>query len=312
MEYTPVPLDSSGLVLVDKPQGMTSHDVVSVLRKAFHTRKVGHAGTLDPAATGVLVVGVGRATKLLGLLQLEQKSYDTTMVLGISTTTEDAEGDVVSRTDPQVLDTLTPTRIAETAKQFIGEIQQVPSAVSAIKVNGMRAYKRVRLGEKVELKPRSVVIHKFQIGEIERQQETGLWEVKATVACSSGTYVRALVRDFGKALGVDAHVVALRRTSVGTFSLEQTKPLEYYRQYIGVGKCPELSLNLDQATQHGRQIRRLTAEEARKLALGQRITMSGLAGVYAAVDEDGRTVALLEEKDNKMGFVFVVRPATLS
>lgn len=312
MAHNPVPVELSGLALVDKPQGMTSHDVVSVMRKAFNTRKVGHAGTLDPAATGVLIIGVGRATKLLGLLQLENKSYETTIVLGVSTTTEDADGDVLRRTDPHVLGALTPQRILQTAEHFVGEIEQVPSAVSAIKVDGMRAYERVRRGETVELKPRPVTIYQFQIDGIKRQPSTGYWEVRATVECSSGTYIRALARDFGRALGADAHITALRRTRVGDFCLNDAHPLAYYRQCIDNGERPPLSLSLDEATQRGRQIRSISAQEAHKLALGQRITLSGLAGVYAAVDEEGRTVALLKEDNGKMSFVFVVRPSTLN
>ncbi len=312
MADTSVPLDHSGLVIVDKPQGMTSHDVVSVMRKAFNTRKVGHAGTLDPAATGVLIVGIGRATKLLGLLQLETKSYETTIVLGASTTTEDADGDIQQVTQAGLLDSLDEQKIKDATLKFVGEIQQVPSAVSAIKVAGVRSYERVRRGESVELKARPVTITKFQISDVRRDEKSGWWQVDAVVDCSSGTYIRALARDFGAALGVDAHVQTLRRTSVGTFTLANSRPLEYFRQCIDSTIRPELSLSLDEATQWGRECRQLTSTEAQKLALGQRISLSGQPGIYAAVDGAGRTIALLEETEGGMRFIFVVRPSALS
>jgi tRNA pseudouridine55 synthase len=205
----------SGLVVVDKPGGMTSHDVVSRVRRLAGTRKVGHAGTLDPMATGVLVLGVERATRLLGHLMLTEKSYDATVRLGMSTTTDDAEGELVAASPADRLDAEAVR--AQFATQ-VGEILQVPTAVSAIKVDGKRAYQRVRDGEDVELKARPVTVHELTVHD---QRVVGdFLDVDITVRCSSGTYIRAIARDVGAALGVGGHLTALRRTAVGPFTLE--------------------------------------------------------------------------------------------
>lgn len=311
MAKRPVSLEHSGLAIVDKPAGMTSHDVVGILRRAFRTRRVGHAGTLDPAATGVLVVGIERATKLLGLLQLATKTYETTIVLGASTTTEDADGEIVDTASPAVLDNLATCNFQAVAQQFVGDIQQVPSAVSAIKIDGVRAHERVRRGETVTLEARPVTINSFDISAVERDTETGYWRLRATVDCSSGTYIRALARDFGQALQIPAHICELRRTRVGDFSLKEAQPLDYYKDCQKAEELPALSLDLDQATQWGRNVRHVSPTEAHKLALGQAIDLSGLLGTYAAVDGEGHTIALLREENDKLRFVFVVRPATL-
>ncbi|GAA4806677.1 tRNA pseudouridine(55) synthase TruB [Nocardioides caeni] len=205
----------SGLVVIDKPAGITSHDVVARVRRALGTRKVGHAGTLDPMATGVLVLGVERATRLLGHLMLTEKTYSATVRLGQTTTTDDAEGEVVATT--------TAADVAEgdvrsALASFEGEIEQVPSTVSAIKVNGKRAYALARDGEQVELKARPVTIHEIAVGELQRVGD--LLDVEIRVRCSSGTYIRAIARDLGAALGVGGHLTALRRHSVGAFTLD--------------------------------------------------------------------------------------------
>ncbi|HXH77910.1 tRNA pseudouridine(55) synthase TruB [Nocardioides sp.] len=213
--------DAPGLVIVDKVAGMTSHDVVARVRRLAGTRKVGHAGTLDPMATGVLVLGINRATRLLGHLMLTEKAYDATLRLGVSTTTDDAEGEVTGATPAAFLQ---PGLVdAELAGQ-VGEIMQVPTAVSAIKVDGKRAYQRVRDGEEVELKARRVTIHSLDV--LDHRVVGDCLDVDVSVRCSSGTYIRAIARDLGATLGVGGHLTALRRTAVGRFDLEQARSLE--------------------------------------------------------------------------------------
>jgi tRNA pseudouridine55 synthase len=211
----------SGLVVVDKPGGMTSHDVVARVRRALGTRKVGHAGTLDPMATGVLVLGINRATRLLGHLMLTEKAYDATIRLGESTTTDDAEGEVLA-TAP--VDGIDPDAVRLELARFVGEIQQVPTAVSAIKVDGKRAYQRVREGEEVVLEPRSVTVHALDVLDVRRVDDRV--DVDISLRCSSGTYVRALARDLGTALSVGGHLTALRRTAVGPFTLDDASQLD--------------------------------------------------------------------------------------
>jgi tRNA pseudouridine55 synthase len=208
---------TSGLVVVDKPGGITSHDVVSRIRRLAGTRKVGHAGTLDPMATGVLVVGVDRATRLLGHLTMSDKRYAATIRLGVSTTTDDADGEVV---ETGATDELGDDAVRSALAALVGEIDQVPSSVSAIKVDGRRAYARVRAGERVDLPARRVVVHEIAVTSL------ALPTLDVDVHCSSGTYVRSLARDLGAALGVGGHLTALRRTAVGPFSLAMARTLE--------------------------------------------------------------------------------------
>jgi tRNA pseudouridine55 synthase len=212
---------ADGIVIVDKPAGLTSHTVVARIRRLAGTRKVGHAGTLDPMATGVLVVGLNRATRLLGHLQLADKSYDATVLLGATTTTDDAEGEILT-TAP--VDGVTAEAIEAAVAGFRGELSQVPSKVSAIKVDGRRAYERVRAGEEVALKARSVTVSRYDVLDV-RPGPSGL-EVDISVDCSSGTYIRALARDLGAELGVGGHLTALRRTRVGAFDLSVAHTLE--------------------------------------------------------------------------------------
>ena len=211
----------SGLVVVDKPAGITSHDVVARVRRLAGTRKVGHAGTLDPMATGVLVLGVNRATRLLGHLLLTEKAYDATVQLGASTTTDDAEGELTSTAPAASLD---PATVAAAFAQQVGDILQVPTAVSAIKVDGKRAYQRVRDGEQVTLKARPVTVHSLEV--LDQRVVGDRLEVDIAVRCSSGTYIRAIARDVGQALGVGGHLTALRRTAVGPFDLDLARTLE--------------------------------------------------------------------------------------
>ena len=210
-----------GIVVVDKPSAWTSHDVVGRVRRLAGTRKVGHAGTLDPMATGVLVLGIGRATRLLGHLQLADKEYIATIRLGQSTVTDDAEGEVVRTTPAGHVDA---EAIAAAIAPLTGSIEQVPSSVSAIKVDGQRSYARVRAGEDVDLPARSVTVETFELGEVRRLDDVVDADVR--VVCSSGTYVRALARDLGEALGVGGHLTMLRRTRVGGFDLTAAHTLD--------------------------------------------------------------------------------------
>lgn len=219
------PLDRDGLVIVDKPIDWTSHDVVARLRKITGIRKIGHAGTLDPMATGVLVCGVGGATRLLGRLALAEKSYQATVRLGVSTTTDDARGEVTGRADAEPLGPdLAGLRAA--MAELTGNIEQVPSSVSAIKVAGKRAYQRVRDGETVTLPARGVVVSQFRLDRVTTVPgDPPALDLDVEVTCSSGTYVRALARDLGASLGVGGHLTALRRTRVGPFDLASAHTL---------------------------------------------------------------------------------------
>lgn len=214
----------SGLLVIDKPEGITSHGVVGVVRRTLGTRKVGHAGTLDPMATGVLLVGVGRATRLLGHLALHDKDYLATIRLGATTVTDDREGDVVTVADDGALSAVTDDALAQGVLALTGEIDQVPTAVSAIKVEGKRAHALVRAGEQVELASRRVRIDRFEILGVAREE--GFIDVEVSVTCSTGTYVRALARDLGAMLGVGGHLTALRRTRVGGWSVLEACSLD--------------------------------------------------------------------------------------
>jgi tRNA pseudouridine55 synthase len=279
---------------------MTSHDVVGRCRRIFGTRKVGHAGTLDPMATGVLVIGIERATKILGLLSGTSKSYVATIRLGRSTTTDDAEGDVVS--DVPATD-VTDSAISDGVAALRGEIAQRPSAVSAIKVGGKRAYQRVREGEEVELAPRPVRIDRFEVLAIRR--EGAFVDIDVDVDCSSGTYIRALARDLGETLGVGGHLTALRRTRVGRYGLDHARTLEE------LAEQPSLSYTLDQACLLGFPRRDITDEQAVDAGHGRPLPAAGIEGVYAATDPAGRVLALLEDRGPRTTSVVVIRPATL-
>ena len=293
-------MTEAGLAVVDKPAGMTSHDVVSRCRRIFGTRKVGHAGTLDPMATGVLVVAVERATKILGLLTATDKSYTATIRLGQTTTTEDAEG--------EVLQTVSASHVADSdidhaVAALRGEISQIPSAVSAVKIGGERAYKLARKGRPVELAPRAVRIDRFDVLGVRRSGE--VVDVDVAVDCSSGTYIRALARDAGAALGVGGHLIALRRTTVGRFGLDEARTLD------ALADNPRLSYSLDEACLLAFPRRDLTADEAESARHGRALTPAGIDGVYAATAPDGQVISLLRDEPEKAKSVVVLRPATL-
>ena len=210
-----------GLALIDKPEGHTSHDVVARVRRMANTRRVGHAGTLDPMATGLLILGIEQATKLLTFLVGEDKTYVATMRLGAATVTDDREGDVISSADASAI---TSAQILEAIKPLTGEILQVPSSVSAIKVDGERAYAKVRGGDEVKLAARPVTVSRFDVLEIRR--DGSFIDLDVIIDCSSGTYIRALARDLGESFGVGGHLIALRRTRIGSYRIEDAKTLE--------------------------------------------------------------------------------------
>lgn len=297
------PLANSGLVVVDKPAGMSSHDVVSRLRRIFGTRKVGHAGTLDPMATGVLVMGVERGTKFLAHMVAATKAYDATVYLGASTSTDDAEGEVLQVATHEAMQAVSASAIEEAVDALRGEILQRPAAVSAIKIDGKRAYQRVRDGEAVEIPARPVTIHRFDINAI-RQVEEHL-EIDVSVECSSGTYIRSLARDLGEALGVGGHLIALRRTAVGNFLLDDAHTLETLSVH------PRLSLSLDEALPRCYPVLAVDDDEAASLAMGKWLAPRGLRGVHAAVAPNGQAVALVKEQGKRLATVFVARPSTL-
>jgi tRNA pseudouridine55 synthase len=279
---------------------MTSHDVVGRCRRIFGTRKVGHAGTLDPMATGVLVVGIERATKILGMLTLTDKSYAATIRLGQTTTTEDAEGEVLQTVSAVGV---TEAQIGAAVGALRGHIDQVPSAVSAIKVDGQRAYKLAREGQAVELKARSVHIERFDVLRVRPEGE--FVDVDVEVDCSSGTYIRALARDVGANLGVGGHLTALRRTRVGPFGLDQAAELGE------LAERPRLSYTLDEACLQTFPRRDLSADEAEDTRHGRALEPAGIEGVYAATAPDGHVLALLHDEGKSTKSVVVLRPATL-
>jgi tRNA pseudouridine55 synthase len=279
------------LLLVDKPGGMTSHDVVARARRVLSVRKVGHAGTLDPMATGLLVLGVGAATRLLGHLSGSDKTYDATLRLGQATVTDDREGEVTATTSAAgVTDADVRTALASQ----VGALQQVPSAVSAVKVDGKRSYDRVRAGEEFELAARAVTVHRIDVHRIARPTPD-LVDVDVTVSCSTGTYIRAIARDVGAGLGVGGHLTALRRTSSGPFGTGQARPVEEAAGALAAAGGGSGVLGLTDAARAVFPARELTAEEAVALGHGQRVPATGAPGLHAAVAPDGRLVALVED-----------------
>lgn len=304
------PTAPDGFVIVDKPQGWTSHDVVGRVRRLAATRKVGHAGTLDPMATGVLVLGIGRATKLLTYVVGEDKEYRATIRLGQSTTTDDAEGEPVSSPGAGGVDR---DALGDHVAALTGEIQQVPSAVSAIKVDGQRAYARVRAGETVELAARSVTVSRFDVdGLHERTTDDGtpVLDLDVTVVCSSGTYIRALARDLGAALRCGGHLTMLRRSRVGGYGLDTALTLEQMAEQVeSDGRLAVMPL-VDAARARF-DVRELSATEVVDLGYGKRLASDGRheGAVTAAVSPEGELIALVRETGRDARPVLVFAPA---
>jgi len=294
------PVPPAGIVIVDKAGAMTSHDVVGRARRIFGTRKVGHAGTLDPMATGVLVIGIERATKILGLISGESKTYTATIRLGQVTSTDDAEGELVQEVSASGV---SDDAIAAEVAALRGDIEQVPSSVSAVKIGGKRAYQMVREGQSVVLAARRVHIDRFDVLAVRRAGD--LVDVDVVVDCSSGTYIRALARDIGAALGVGGHLTVLRRTRVGGFGLDTARTIEELEQQ------PALSYSLDDACLRAFPRRHLSAAESEAASHGRALAPAGIDGIYAAVAPDGTVTALLQDTPARTTSVVVIRPATL-
>lgn len=307
-----------GVLVVDKPAGLTSHDVVARVRRLAATRKVGHAGTLDPMATGVLLLGVGRATRLLTYLVGADKEYTATVRLGQATATDDAEGEVTAGAPVGAVAAVDPERLEAALGAFRGPIAQVPSAVSAIKVDGRRSFARVRAGEEVALAARPVTIHELAVTAPLRPARaadgTAVVDVDVRVTCSSGTYVRALARDVGAALGVGGHLTALRRTRVGPFTTADARPLATLAEEVraALEEDPPAPLTLMTTTDAARRVfagRDLDAAATLAVRRGQFLTPTGSADPVAAYAPDGHVIALLEDRDGRARPVLVLDPA---
>ena len=278
-----------GILLVDKPGGLTSHDVVARTRRAFGTRKVGHAGTLDPMATGLLVIGIEGATRLLTYIVGAEKTYEATIRLGAVTSTDDAEGEILHRADESALAAIEEAAIDAGVAALTGAISQVPSAVSAIKVDGRRAYDRVRAGEEVVLPARDVVVSRFDV--VARCRDDHAIDLDVVVDCSSGTYIRSLARDLGAALGVGGHLTALRRTRVGPFDVRDAVTID------ALEGAPVLTPGA--AAGRVLSVLPVTADEARDLRHGKRLAgqAARLDGpLAAAVEDDGTLVGIVEKR----------------
>ncbi|MEU9604451.1 tRNA pseudouridine(55) synthase TruB [Streptomyces sp. NPDC048057] len=289
-QHTPVP---DGLVIVDKPSGFTSHDVVAKMRGIARTRRVGHAGTLDPMATGVLVLGVERATKLLGHLALTEKEYLGTVRLGQSTVTDDAEGEVTSSADASGI---AREAVDAGVAALTGAIMQVPSKVSAIKIDGKRSYARVRGGEDFEIPARPVTVSSFRVYDVREavaDDGTPVLDLVVSVVCSSGTYIRALARDLGAGLGVGGHLTALRRTRVGPYGLDAARTLDQLQQELTV-------MPVAQAAAAAFERWDVDERRARLLTNGVRLDMPSFDRSPVAVFGPGdRLLALVEEHKGK-------------
>jgi tRNA pseudouridine55 synthase len=278
---------AEGLLLVDKPAGVTSHDVVDVVRRSLGTRKVGHAGTLDPMATGLLLLGAGRATRLLRFLGDLAKTYEGTMRLGIETTTLDAEGEAVREAKV----TAAPAEVEAAMRALEGESLQRPPAYSAVKVGGRKLYEAARAGEELEAEPRPIRVDAFELLGYEPP------EARFRVTCSSGTYVRVLAADVGAALGCGAHLTALRRTAIGAFTVEEASP-------------PDLAspLALETAVRHLPRLD-LDPEEARAASHGRPLGPAGIAGPYGVFDPDGRLLGVYEDEGPRARPQVILAPA---
>jgi tRNA pseudouridine55 synthase len=289
-----------GLIVVDKPGGMTSHDVVARVRRLAKTRRVGHGGTLDPMATGVLIIGVNRATRLLTYVIGAQKSYTATIRLGETTVTDDAEGEVTARVSAAHV---TDEAVRAGLAAMTGEIEQVPSAVSAIKINGERAYKRVRDGEDVDIPARRITVYRLDVLAIRRSGDRT--DVDVDVTCSSGTYIRAIARDLGRTLGVGGHLTALRRTAVGGFTLAESATLPELEE-----RAPDvIGLPMADAARRAFQQRTATPDEAKVLSHGGPLDPIGIEGPYAVFNSAGDVLAIVTERTGRAHPEIVLAPA---
>lgn len=290
----------TGLLVIDKPAGITSHGVVAVVRRTLGTRKVGHAGTLDPMATGVLIVGVGRATRLLGHLALHDKSYLATIRLGATTLTDDREGEVLEVADRATIAAITDAQITKQVAALTGDLLQVPTSISAIKVDGQRAYTLVRSGADVELAARPVHVESFDVLIIRRLPDS--IDLDVSVSCSTGTYVRALARDLGRALGIGGHLTALRRTRVGDWTETEAVALDDLR----ADEDPARFLRpLGEVAQRSFPVVTLDPARSEDVRHGRRTTWPGGPSPVALMDESGRLLALAEQRGDEAAYLAV-------
>jgi tRNA pseudouridine55 synthase len=287
-----------GFLVVDKQPGMTSHDVVSVARRSLGTRKVGHAGTLDPMATGILVLGFNNGTRLLQYITDGDKDYLATMVLGSATVTDDSQGEVINSSDASHI---SDEQIEDEIAKMRGTILQRPSSVSAVKIDGERAYNRVRSGEDVVLPAREVAISSLEILQIRRMGSA--IEVDIHVTCSAGTFIRAIARDCGAALGVGGHLNSLRRTRIAGFGLERSVTLDQLKS-----KDFE-TLDIADVARSTFAVREIALDEKIELSFGRALAANPDSSIYAGIDSSNQLIALLQNVDGKAKPVAVFAPA---
>ena len=292
---------TNGFVVVDKAGAMTSHDVVAVGRRVLGTRKVGHAGTLDPMATGILILGFGHGTRLLQYITNGEKTYRATIALGASTVTDDVEGEIIERAGKHILDEISDADIRRDLTSMLGVISQRPSSVSAIKVDGKRAHERVRAGEVFELNSREVTISQLDVLEI-RRAATEI-QIDIEVTCSAGTFIRAIARDLGISLNVGGHLTFLRRTRVASFGEDVANSFEEFR--AGDFKTLDL-VDVARSIFH---VRELTNQESQEISFGRKITLSEIDGIYAAISTANELIALLENREDGAKPIAVFAPA---
>ena len=286
-----------GFLLVDKASGLTSHDVVAHVRRRFGTKKVGHAGTLDPMATGLLVLGIGNATRLLQYVVDGTKGYDATISLGKATITDDVEGEILTVATLAALNAVTDSAIYEALENMVGTISQRPSSVSAIKVDGKTGHERVRAGEEFELPSREVTITAIEVRSIQRTEFA--LTIDISVNCSAGTYIRAIARDLGNQLRVGGHLTQLRRTLVSPFGIAESEPWEFAELITTAAGISRIL-----------PVRTLNPEELNEISFGRTIESNPAAGPFAALQNDGSFVALLENRD--VGSKEVAAPSLVS
>ena len=292
---------TDGFVVVDKAGAMTSHDVVAVGRRVLGTRKVGHAGTLDPMATGILILGFGHGTRLLQYITDGDKTYRATIALGAATITDDVEGEVISKASSTELSNVSDDQIHQVLAAMRGVISQRPSSVSAVKVDGKRAHERVRAGEVFELDSRDVTISQLNILEIRRSTDSILVDIEVT--CSAGTFIRAIARDLGASLNVGGHLTFLRRTRVASFGEDVATSFEKFKS----GEFE--TLGLVEVARSIFKVRELNSDETAELSFGRKISASPSADIYAAISSTNDLIALLENRDDGAKPIAVFAPA---